>query len=63
MSTCLSTQYSMQNEWTYAAAYPHLKTEILTSDFNQDQKLPDDDHLMIETCWCDFKFFNVWHLN
>jgi hypothetical protein len=21
--------------------------------------LPDDDHLMIETCWSDFKRFNV----
>jgi hypothetical protein len=23
------------------------------------KKLPDDDHLMIETCWSDFKCFNV----
>jgi hypothetical protein len=37
----------------------HLKTQILTSDFNQDQKVPDDDQLMIETCWNDFKCFNV----
>jgi hypothetical protein len=28
----------MQNELTYAAAKPHLKTQILTNDFNQDQK-------------------------
>jgi hypothetical protein len=63
MSTCLSTQYYMQNEWTYAAAQPHLKTQILTSDFNQDQKIPDDDHLTIETRWSDFKCFSLWHLN
>jgi hypothetical protein len=25
------------------------------------KKLPDDDHLMIETCWSDFKCFSVWH--
>jgi hypothetical protein len=31
-----------------------MKTQILTSDFNQEQKLPDDDQLMIETCWSDF---------
>jgi hypothetical protein len=30
----------MQNEWTYAAAQPQLKTHLLTSDFNQDQKAP-----------------------
>jgi hypothetical protein len=23
------------------------------------RKLPDDDHLMIETCWSDFKCFSV----
>jgi hypothetical protein len=23
------------------------------------KKLPDYDHLMIETCWSDFKCFNV----
>jgi hypothetical protein len=23
------------------------------------KKLPDDDQLMIETCWSDFKCFNV----
>jgi hypothetical protein len=52
LSTSLSTQYSTQNEWTYAAASPHLKTQILTSDFNQDQKAPwwwsADDRNMLE---------------
>jgi hypothetical protein len=40
-----------------------MKTQILTSDFNWDQKFPDDDQLMIETCWSDFKCFNVRHLD
>jgi hypothetical protein len=50
----------------YAAAYVRsfcmlsfverlVKTHILTSDFNKNQKLPDDDQLMIKTCWSDFK--------
>jgi hypothetical protein len=55
----------------YAAAYLHSfgalssverlvdKTQILNIDFNWDQKLPDDGQLMIETCWSDFKCFNV----
>jgi hypothetical protein len=59
---CLATHYK-QNEWPYAAAYPHMKTHILTSDLTRIKKLVDDDHLMIETCWSDFKCFNVWHLN
>jgi hypothetical protein len=52
----------MCGELGYAAAYvlpvvlcgeacrPQMKTQILISDFNQDQKFPDDDQLMIETC-------------
>jgi hypothetical protein len=27
------------------------------------RKLADEDHLMNEACWSDFKCFSVWHLN
>jgi hypothetical protein len=30
-------------------------TTLEDSNFNQDQKAPDDDQLMIETCWSDLK--------
>jgi hypothetical protein len=36
-----------------------MKTQILT----RNKKLPDDDRLMIETFWSDFKCFGVSHLN
>jgi hypothetical protein len=39
-------------------------TTLEDSDFKpviltRIKKLPDDDHLMIETCWSDFKCFGV----
>jgi hypothetical protein len=53
--TCFDYQMIIIREFLI----PHMKTQILTSDFNRDQKLPDDDHLIIETCWSDFKCFSV----
>jgi hypothetical protein len=58
----------------YAAVYVHSFCMLccverhVDSIFNQwfltrIKKLPDDDQPMIETCWSDFKCFNVWHLN
>jgi hypothetical protein len=41
---------------------PHNHTRRLTFQpmiLTRIKKLPDDDHLMIETCWSDFKCFSV----
>jgi hypothetical protein len=44
----------------YVAAYVHSFCRLFFVERHVDMyKLPDDDQLMIETFWSDFKYFNV----
>jgi hypothetical protein len=66
---CLKARAQIANNFP-RNSFARGNTSLLTPNFailsrvdTCDQKLPDDDQLMIETCWGDFKSFNVWHLN
>jgi hypothetical protein len=44
----------MTSRFSLLAPYPTERLDVILH-----QKLPDDDHLMIETWWSDFKCFNL----
>jgi hypothetical protein len=55
-TTCKTNERMLPHNHTWRLKFqPVILTRI--------KKHPDDDHLMIETRWSDFKCFNVWRLN